>query len=148
MLEVLLVHLYLWMAPGRHNNSLLIEGIHMLEKEGEQIRRQVMGDDFVDRALNNADDFTQPMQDYINEHGWGSTWQRGGIDLKTRSLITLAMLAALKAPQELKGHIRGAINNGATVEEIREVLLHSAVYCGAPAAQEAFRAAKEVLGDI
>lgn len=148
MLEVLLVHLYLWMAPGRHNNSLLIEGIHMLEKEGEQIRRQVMGDDFVDRALNNADDFTQPMQDYINEHGWGSTWQRGGIDLKTRSLITLAMLAALKAPQELKGHIRGAINNGATVEEIREVLLHSAVYCGAPAAQEAFRAAKEVLSDI
>lgn len=120
----------------------------MLEKEGEQIRRQVMGDDFVDRALNNADDFTQPMQDYINEHGWGSTWQRGGIDLKTRSLITLAMLAALKAPQELKGHIRGAINNGATVEEIREVLLHSAVYCGAPAAQEAFRAAKEVLSDI
>jgi len=104
-----------------------------------------MGDNFVDRALANADDFTQPMQDYINEHGWGSTWQRGGIDLKTRSLITIAMLAALKAPQELKGHIRGALNNGASIEEIQEVLLHSAVYCGAPAAQEAFRAADEIM---
>ena len=113
--------------------------------KGEQIRRQVMGDNFVDRALANADDFTQPMQDYINEHGWGSTWQRGGIDLKTRSLITIAMLAALKAPQELKGHIRGALNNGASIEEIQEVLLHSAVYCGAPAAQEAFRAADEIM---
>ncbi|TWX45741.1 carboxymuconolactone decarboxylase family protein [Colwellia hornerae] len=112
---------------------------------GEKIRRQVMGDEFVDRALNNADDFSQPMQDYINDHGWGATWQRTELDLKTRSLVTIAMLAALRAPQELKGHIRGALNNGATKEEIREVLLHSAVYCGAPAAQEAFRAAKEVL---
>ncbi len=117
----------------------------MTKSSGEQIRRQVMGSDFVDTALANADDFTQPMQDYINEHGWGSTWQRPGLDLKTRSLVTIAMLAALKAPQELKGHIRGALNNGASVEEIREVLLHSAVYCGAPAAQEAFRAAKEVI---
>jgi len=113
--------------------------------QGEAVRRQVMGDEFVERALKNADDFTQPMQEYINDHGWGSTWQREGIDLKTRSLVTIAMLAALKAPQELKGHIRGALNNGASKEEIREVLLHSAVYCGAPAAQEAFRAAKEVL---
>ncbi len=113
--------------------------------KGETIRRQVMGDEFVDRALNNADDLTQPMQEFINEHGWGATWQRTGIDLKTRSLVTIAMLAALKAPQELKGHIRGALNNGATKEEIQEVLLHSSVYCGAPAAQEAFRAAQEVL---
>ena len=112
---------------------------------GERIRRKVMGDTFVDSALAKTSDFTKPMQDYINNHGWGSTWQRQGLDLKTRSLITIAMLAALKAPQELKGHIRGAINNGATVEEIREVLLHSAVYCGAPAAQEAFRAAEDVL---
>jgi 4-carboxymuconolactone decarboxylase len=117
----------------------------MTTNSGEKTRRQVMGDTFVDRALTNADDFTQPMQDFINNHGWGSTWQREGLDLKTRSLVTVAMLAALKAPQELKGHIRGALNNGATIEEIREVLLHSAVYCGAPAAQEAFRAAKEVL---
>lgn len=120
----------------------------MTTTSGEQVRRQVMGDSFVDRALANADDFTQPVQDYINEHAWGSTWQRGGIDLKTRSLVTIAMLAALKAPQELKGHVRGALNNGATKEEIQEVLLHSAVYCGAPATQEAFRAAKEVLDTL
>lgn len=113
--------------------------------QGEEIRRQVMGDEFVNRALNNTDAFSQPMQAYINEHGWGSTWQRTELDLKTRSLVTIAMLAAMKAPQELKGHIRGALNNGASKEEIREVLLHSAVYCGAPAAQEAFRAAKEVF---
>lgn len=112
---------------------------------GETIRRQVMGDSFVDSALAKATDFTKPMQEYINDHGWGSTWQRTGLDLKTRSLITIAMLTALKAPQELKGHIRGALNNGASIEEIREVLLHSAVYCGAPTAQEAFRAAQEVL---
>jgi len=116
-----------------------------MSNQGVKLRRQVMGNEFVDRALSTTDNFTQPMQDFINEHGWGSTWQREGIDLKTRSLITIAMLAALKCPAELKGHIRGAINNGATKEEIQEVLLHSAVYCGAPAAQEAFRAAKEVL---
>lgn len=116
--------------------------------QGEQIRRQVMGDDFVDKALENSNEFTRPMQEYINQHGWGSTWQRQGIDLKTRSLVTIAMLAALKAPKELKGHVRGALNNGATAEEVREVILHSAVYCGAPAAQEAFRAANEMIGAI
>lgn len=116
-----------------------------MKNSGEKIRRQVMGDVFVDGALANATPFTEPMQQYINEHGWGSTWQREGIDLKTRSLVTIAMLAALKAPQELKGHVRGALNNGASIEEIQEVILHSAVYCGAPAAQEAFRAAKEVI---
>jgi len=115
------------------------------KSSGENIRRKVMGDSFVDAALAKTTDFSQPMQDYINTHGWGSTWQREALDLKTRSLVTIAMLAALKAPQELKGHIRGALNNGATVEEIREVLLHSAVYCGAPAAQEAFRAAQDIL---
>ena len=116
-----------------------------MTSNGEKIRRQVMGNKFVDHAMRNADELTLPMQDFINEHGWGSTWQRTGIDLKTRSLVTIAMLTALKAPQELKGHIRGALNNGATIEEIQEVILHSAVYCGAPTAQEAFRAAKDVL---
>ena len=113
---------------------------------GEKIRRQVMGTDFVERALQNADEFTQPMQDYINSHGWGATWHRDGIDLKMRSLVTIAMLAALKSPEELKGHVRGALRNGASVADIQEVLLHSAVYCGAPAAQLAFRAASEVIG--
>ena len=112
---------------------------------GERIRRQVMGSDFVDAAIENTDDFSLPLQEYIHQHGWGATWQRDGLDLKTRSLVTIAMLAALKAPKELKGHIRGALRNGASVEEIQEVLLHSAVYCGAPAAQEAFRAAREAF---
>ncbi|MEN0108961.1 MAG: carboxymuconolactone decarboxylase family protein [Pseudomonas sp.] len=112
---------------------------------GEQVRRQVMGDAFVDRALNNATDFTQPLQDFINDHAWGSVWSREGLPLKTRSLITLAALTALKCPQELKGHVRGALNNGCTVEEIREAILHCAVYAGVPAAGEAFRAAQEVI---
>ncbi|MGV8861564.1 MAG: carboxymuconolactone decarboxylase family protein [Pseudomonas sp.] len=112
---------------------------------GVNMRRQVMGDAFVDRALNNATDFTQPLQDFVNEHAWGSVWNREGLPLKTRSLITLAALTALKCPQELKGHVRGALNNGCTVEEIREALLHCAVYAGVPAAIDAFRAAQEVI---
>ncbi|WP_422417234.1 carboxymuconolactone decarboxylase family protein [Pseudomonas sp. GZD-222] len=114
-------------------------------KTGEQVRRQVMGDAFVDRALGNATEFTQPLQVFVNEHAWGSVWSREGLPLKTRSLITLAALTALKCPQELKGHVRGALNNGCTVEEIREALLHCAVYAGVPAAIDAFRAAQEVI---
>ncbi|HEX8596237.1 MAG TPA: carboxymuconolactone decarboxylase family protein [Pseudomonas sp.] len=115
------------------------------KNNGERIRRQVMGDEFVDRALGNATGFTQPLQDFVNEHAWGSTWAREGLPLKTRSLITIAALTALKCPQELKGHVRGALNNGCTVEEIREALLHCAVYAGVPAAIDAFRAAQEVI---
>ncbi|UVL84794.1 carboxymuconolactone decarboxylase family protein [Pseudomonas sp. B21-028] len=114
-------------------------------KSGLDMRRQVMGDAFVDRALGNATEFTQPLQDFVNEHAWGSVWSREGLPLKTRSLITLAALTALKCPQELKGHVRGALNNGCTVEEIREALLHCAVYAGVPAAIDAFRAAQEVI---
>ncbi len=118
-------------------------------QNGLKVRTEVMGAAFVERAQNNTTDLTQPLQDWINEHAWGSTWQREGVlERKTRSLITLAMLTALKCPTELKGHIRGAINNGCTVAEIQETLLHSLPYCGAPAAQEAFRAAQEVLDDI
>ncbi len=112
---------------------------------GLQVRRQVMGEAFVDRALGSASEFTQPLQDFVNEHAWGAVWTRAGLPLKTRSLITLAALTALKCPQELKGHVRGALNNGCTVEEIREALLHCAVYAGVPAAIEAFRAAQEVI---
>jgi len=114
-------------------------------KTGLDMRRQVMGDAFVDRALGNATEFTQPLQDFVNDHAWGSVWSREGLPLKTRSLITLAALTALKCPQELKGHVRGALNNGCTVEEIREALLHCAVYAGVPAAIDAFRAAQEVI---
>ncbi|WP_262139084.1 carboxymuconolactone decarboxylase family protein [Pseudomonas sp. Marseille-Q5117] len=115
------------------------------KQSGVEIRRQVMGDTFVDRALGNATEFTQPLQDFVNEHAWGGVWNREGLSLKTRSLITLAALTALKCPQELKGHVRGALNNGCTVEEIREALLHCAVYAGVPAAIDAFRAAQEVI---
>lgn len=113
--------------------------------EGLQVRREVMGDAFVDRALNNATEFSQPLQDFVNEHAWGGVWNRDGLPRKTRSLITLAALTALKCPQELKGHVRGALNNGCTVEEIRETLLHCAVYAGVPACIDAFRAAQEVI---
>ncbi|EAR60199.1 carboxymuconolactone decarboxylase family protein [Neptuniibacter caesariensis] len=112
---------------------------------GLKVRTEVMGEAFVQKAIDNTNETTQDLQDWINEHAWGSTWQREGLPRSTRSLVTIAMLAALKAPTELKGHVRGALNNGCTPEEIKEVLLHSIVYCGAPAAQEAFRAAKEVL---
>jgi len=115
------------------------------KQNGLAVRTEVMGEKFVQRAIDNTTELTQPVQDWINEHAWGSTWQREGLPRSTRSLVTIAMLAALKAPQELKGHVRGALNNGCTKEEIQEVLLHSIVYCGAPAAQEAFRAAQEVL---
>ena len=116
-------------------------------KKGLEVRTQVMGEKFVQRAKDNTTELTEPLQDWINEHAWGSTWQRDGISRQTRSLVTIAMLTALKSPTELKGHIRGALNNGCTVEEIQEVLLHSIVYCGAPAAQEAFRAAQEVIDE-
>lgn len=112
---------------------------------GLKVRTEVMGEAFVQRAISNTTSLTEPLQAWINEHAWGSTWQREGISRQTRSLVTIAMLAALKAPQELKGHVRGALNNGCSVEEIQEVILHSIVYCGAPAAQEAFRAAQEAI---
>lgn len=117
-------------------------------KDGLQIRKQVMGEEFVERALAGATDFTQPLQEFISRNAWGTVWCREGLDLKTRSLITLSMLTALGRAHELKGHVRGALNNGATIEEIREVLLHAAIYCGVPLAVDAFRAAQDALKDM
>ena len=108
-------------------------------------RKQVMGEDFVANAFGNATDFTLPMQHYITKNAWGDVWQRAGLDLKTRSLITVAMLTALGKQHELKGHVRGALNNGATPAEISEVLLHASIYCGVPSAVEAYRSAAEVV---
>jgi len=114
---------------------------------GLATRRQVMGDAFVDRALAGTTPFTAPLQQHITRNAWGDVWQRPGLDLKTRSLVTVAMLTALGRQNELKGHVRGALNNGASVQEIQEVLLHATVYCGVPCAVEAFRSAAEVVGD-
>lgn len=114
---------------------------------GLQKRKQTMGEDYVERAFANADEFTMPLQDFITRNAWGTVWCRDGLDMKTRSLITVSMLTALGRAHELKGHLRGALNNGATPEELREVLLHAAVYCGAPLAVDAFRIAQEVVAD-
>ena len=113
--------------------------------KGLATRKQVMGEDFVARAFAGMTDFTAPIQQHITRNAWGDVWQREGLDLKTRSLITVAMLTALGKQHELKGHVRGALNNGATVTEIQEVLLHASIYCGVPTAVEAFRTAAEVV---
>jgi 4-carboxymuconolactone decarboxylase len=114
-------------------------------QKGLAMRTQVMGQSFVDKAFGGMTEFTEPMQHHITRAAWGDTWQRGVLDLKTRSLVTVAMLTALGRSHELKGHVRGALNNGATQEEIQEVLLHAAIYCGVPTAVEGFRAAAEVV---
>ena len=113
--------------------------------KGLATRTQVMGQDFVDKALGGATDFTQPMQEHITAKAWGDVWQRPGLELKTRSMITVAMLIAMGKQHELKGHVRGALNNGVTPAELQEILLHAAVYCGVPSAVEAFRTAAEVV---
>ncbi len=108
-------------------------------------RRKVLGDEYVDTALASATPFTQPLQDMVTENCWGEIWAQGILPDKTRSLVTIATLAALKASTELKAHVRGALRNGCTIEEIQDVLLQSTVYCGVPSGIEAFRAAREVV---
>ncbi|MFQ3201718.1 MAG: 4-carboxymuconolactone decarboxylase [Zhongshania sp.] len=115
------------------------------QKTGEVIRRQVMGSSHVDASLSNATAFDMPLQEAAMEHAWGGVWSRDGLDGKTRSIITVSMLIALQAHGELKGHIRGAINNGVSAEEIREIIMHAAAYCGYPAALSAMRVAREVV---
>ena len=112
---------------------------------GLATRTAVMGQAFVDRAFDGMTEFTRPIQEHITRAAWGDTWQRPGLDLKTRSMITVAMLTALGKSYELKGHVRGALNNGVTPEELQEIFLHAAIYCGVPAAVEGFRTAAEVV---
>lgn len=114
-------------------------------EKGLALRRKAMGADYVDKALGNATEFTRPLQEAITRRAWGETWQREGLDLRTRSLVTIAMLVPQGNQTELKAHVRGALNNGATVQEIQEVLLHATVYCGFPLAVDAFRSAAEVI---
>lgn len=113
--------------------------------QGMSIRRDVLGSEYVDAVLAKTDDFTRPLQELVTEYCWGSVWSRPGLPKTTRSLINLAMMAALNRPHEFKLHMRGALNNGVSPEEIREVLLQVSIYCGVPAAIDAFRNAKEVL---
>lgn len=116
-----------------------------LYEQGLPIRREVLGAAHVDASMGAANEFMMAAQHAAIEVGWGYIWARPGLDRRTRSLINLAMLTALKAPNEFKVHVRGALNNGVTVDEIKEVLLQAAVYCGLPAALDAFRLANEVL---
>jgi len=118
-----------------------------LYERGLEIRKEVLGAEYVERSLAAAseDDFTAPLQRLVTEYCWGAVWSREGMDRRTRSLLNLAMTTALNRPHELRLHLRGALNNGVTEEEIREALLQAAIYCGVPAALDAFRVAKEVL---
>ncbi len=116
-------------------------------KAGLEIRKKVLGAAGVEKTLAGVDDFTRDWQDYVNRACWGEVWTRPGIDLKTRSLITVAILATLGKMQEIQGHTRGAFNNGATEEEIQEVLRHVAVYVGVPAAFDAFRTLQPVVAE-
>ena len=111
-------------------------------------RRAVLGADYVDNSIKNADDFNLPMQELVTEYCWDVIWNRPGLDRKTRSMLNLAMLTALNRPHELRLHVRGAINNGLTKDEIKEVLLQTAIYCGVPAAIDSFKNAKEVLKEM
>jgi 4-carboxymuconolactone decarboxylase len=117
-------------------------------ERGLEVRREVLGAEHVDRSLANASDFMRPMQELVTDYCWGAVWARPGLDRRTRSLINLAMLTALGSGHELDVHVRGAVTNGATETEIRETLLQAAVYCGVPAAMEAFRRAEAVLSSF
>ena len=113
--------------------------------QGLATRKAVLGEEYVQAAFERSTDFTRPLQDLVTRHAWGNTWQRKGIDLKTRSIVTVAMLVALGRMHELKIHVRGALNNGVSKAELQEIFMHASVYCGFPAAVDAFRTASEVI---
>jgi 4-carboxymuconolactone decarboxylase len=114
-------------------------------EQGMKVRRAVLGDAHVDAALKNRNEFNEAFQDLITRYAWGEIWGRPGLPRQTRSMITLAMMVALNHPDELRMHLRAALNNGVTRDEIREVLLQTAIYCGVPAANSAFHLAQEVF---
>jgi 4-carboxymuconolactone decarboxylase len=119
-----------------------------LFEKGLKTRREVLGAEYVDASIKNADAFTQELQELVTSYCWGDIWNRPGLDRRTRSFLNLAMLTALNRPHEIKLHVRGAINNGLTKEEIKEVFLQSAIYCGVPASLDSFRVAKEVFKEM
>ena len=117
-------------------------------EEGLAVRKAVLGAEHVEKSLRAADEFTRPLQELVTEYCWGEIWTRPGLDRRTRSFLNLAMLTALNRPHEIKLHVRGALNNGLTKEELMELFLQSAIYCGIPAALDAMRVAKEVFAEI
>lgn len=119
-----------------------------LYQTGLKIRKEVIGAEYVERALANADAFSTPVQEMVTEYCWGNIWGRPGLDRRTRSLLNIAMLSALNRSHELKLHVRGALTNGATREEIQETILQIGVYCGVPVALETTRLAQEVFREI
>ena len=116
--------------------------------KGLQTRREVLGSDYVDNAIKNADAFSLPLQELVTQYAWGDVWNRPGLPRRERSMLVLAMLTALNRPHEIKLHLRGALNNGVTRDEIREIFLQAAIYCGAPAAMDSFRVAREVFAAL
>lgn len=115
---------------------------------GLEIRKAVLGKEFVENSFKSADDFNRPLQELVTEYCWGAVWGRPQLDRKTRSLLNLAMISALNRPHELKMHVGGALKNGVTRDEIREVFLQVAIYCGVPAAVDAFRVAREAFAQL
>jgi 4-carboxymuconolactone decarboxylase len=114
-------------------------------ERGLEIRKSVLGKEFVENAIRTADDFSKPLQELVTEYCWGAVWGREGLDKRTRSLLNLAMISCLNRPHELRLHIAGALRNGVTRDEIREVFLQVAIYAGVPAGVDSFRAAREVF---
>ncbi|NYT25688.1 carboxymuconolactone decarboxylase family protein [Alcaligenaceae bacterium] len=119
-----------------------------LFEQGMQIRRSVVGDSYVDASMNNADEFSMPMQELVTQYCWGEVWGRPGLDRRSRSMLNLGMIAALNRPSELAAHIRGALNNGVTKQEICEAFLQVAVYCGMPAGLGSFKVAQQVFKEM
>ncbi len=115
---------------------------------GLRIRKSVLGAEFVDKAFATADDFNRPLQELVTQYCWGEIWGRPGLDKKTRSLLNLAMISALNRPHEVRAHVKGALTNGVTKDEIREVFLQVAIYCGVPAGVDSFRIAREVFTEL
>src|SRR5690606_10059062 len=142
-------------APSPAAPAELVAGVpidfqeELMDKElferGLKVRREVLGAEYVDASIQSADDFNRPMQELVTQYRWGEVRTRPGLERKTRSLLNLAMLTALNRPHEIRLHVRGALNNGVTKEEIAEVFLQAAIYCGVPAAIDSFRIAREVF---
>jgi 4-carboxymuconolactone decarboxylase len=119
-----------------------------IDDQGMAVRRQVLGDEHVDRAVAGTDDFTADFQEFITRYAWGEIWNRDGLDRRSRSMLTLAILATLRCEEELAMHVRAALRNGLTPDEIKEILLHVAIYAGVPAANTAFAVAQRTLRDM